>query len=81
MPAIADYQVSTDVVLKTSITGDIAGVVGRAQLSDTTAQGTRYSAVYSTDAGAWLLRKSVAGTVTTSARTAQSPHRRTSPMP
>ena len=64
VPAIADYQVSTDVVLKTSIGGDYAGVVGRAQLTDSTVQGTRYSAVYNTDAGAWQLRKGVAGTMT-----------------
>jgi hypothetical protein len=61
-PTLADYQVSTDVILKTSLAGDYAGVVGRAQLSDTTGQGTRYLAAYSTDYAAWVLTKSIAGT-------------------
>ena len=79
--AIADYQVSTDVVLKTALTGDFAGVVGRALLSDATGQGTRYSAVYSSDSGAWLLRKSIGGSVTILGQYVQGPSPPTSPMP
>lgn len=61
VPPVANYQVATDVLLKSRISGDYAGVVGRALTSDTTGQGTRYSARYSSDAQAWELLSIVGG--------------------
>ncbi len=61
LPASADYQVSVDVHVKSLLTDDYAGVVGRVNTGDTVGQGTRYMARYNATAGSWELFKIVGG--------------------
>jgi len=60
VPASADYQVGADVVVKSKLVGDAAGVVGR--LDTTNANGTYYLARYR--AAQWELVKRVNGVET-----------------
>jgi hypothetical protein len=58
----ADYDVQADVVVKSLLTSDTVGVIGRATASSGTS--TYYLAEYSIAAGGWQLYKSVSGTLT-----------------
>jgi len=52
MPS-ADYTIEAEIVFRSSVTGDIAGVVGRMDTANT--NGTYYTARYEVAAGAWRL--------------------------
>jgi hypothetical protein len=61
VPPGADYQVSADIYVKSLLSNDAAGVVGRFDTSNTNGTGTRYMARYNVSAGYWELRKDVNG--------------------
>jgi hypothetical protein len=60
VPASANYSVQADVYVASTLTGDVAGVMGR--LSTSTVTG--YAAVYSVPLGQWALYKLASGTKT-----------------
>jgi hypothetical protein len=55
VPTNADYQVSADVLVRSVVSLDSAGVVGRVNTSVTTGQGTRYVARYNVATTSWQL--------------------------
>jgi hypothetical protein len=61
-PPSADYSVQADIVVKSLLTSDTAGVIGRATAA--TGTSTYYFAQYSVASAGWQLEKSVSGTVT-----------------
>jgi hypothetical protein len=62
-PATADYMVSADVYVYSALTGDVTGVLGRLDTTNTT-NGTFYAAVYDKPSGKWTLYKVISGTKT-----------------
>jgi hypothetical protein len=60
VPASADYTVEADVVMASSLSNDIVGVVGR--LNTAVNSGTFYSALYDASSQRWILAGTVSGT-------------------
>ncbi|HEX8628321.1 MAG TPA: LamG domain-containing protein, partial [Catenuloplanes sp.] len=71
VPPTADYQVSADVHVKSLLTDDYAGVMGRLDTASNVTNGTRYLARYNVNSTRWELNRdaSVNATLGTSVAT------------